>query len=117
MNATSRPRETETRWKAPNSSRQGAHQEAHLLITTGVPRSDARRARSAGRPPPSSSLACVCRLASAGGEPVRPARICASVSVDGVLVGGALSWSSPTTSSAPTAAVASASDRRLSVIA
>ena len=36
MNATSRPCATETRWKAPNSARQGTHQEAHLLITTGV---------------------------------------------------------------------------------
>ena len=37
MNATSRPRCTEACWNAPNSARQGAHHDAHLLITTGGP--------------------------------------------------------------------------------
>ena len=67
MNATWRPRVTDARWKAPNSARQGAHQEAHLLITTGSPCS-ARQARAnAPRPPRSSSLACACSAASGGG--------------------------------------------------
>ncbi len=70
-------------WKAPNSARQGPHQEAHLLITTGVPRSAARRPRSAPRPPGSSCAAEAWSEASCGGEPRRRACIVAGVRRDG----------------------------------
>src|SRR5271168_1563950 len=118
MNATSRPRETETRWKTPNSARQGSHHEAHLLITAGVSRSVARRARSAGSPPARIVLACACSAASAGGEPDRRVRICASVSVDGAGAGvESPSCSRPITSRTETSAAARAIDRRFGVIA
>ena len=83
MNATSRPRLTAARWKTPDSARHGSHHEAHLLITTGRPRSAARRARRARASPGSSSLAWACSAASGAGEPARRACICATVSPDG----------------------------------
>ena len=89
-----------------------------MLITTGIPCSAARRARSAGSPPERISLACACRLASAGGEPARRSRICASVSLDGSVAGvELLSCASPTISSTSTAAAARPIDRLLGVIA
>ncbi len=107
MNATSRPRETETRWKTPNSARHGSHHEAHLLITIGTCRAapPGARAAPAGRPE-RISLACACSAASAGGEPARRARICASVSFDGAADGEeeSPSCSRPTTSRTSTAA-------------
>ena len=52
------PRSAATRWKDGNSIRHGPHHDAHLLTTTGCPRSARRRAAKASGPPGSSSAAC-----------------------------------------------------------
>ena len=70
-NAISLPRVVETCWKSGNSARQGPHHEAHLLITTGWPRSSRMRASNAAVPPSSSWLDWSCRAASGAGAPAR----------------------------------------------
>src|ERR1700683_207620 len=120
MKATRLPCETETRWKIGNSARHGSHHEAHLLITTGTPRSASSRARRAGRPPGRSWLACACNAASGCGEPDSRARAWVSVIRAGAESCGereSPSCSSPTTRSASTANAAAAIEALLGVIA
>ena len=119
MNATCAPAATETRWKTPNSARQGAHQEAHLLITTGVP-AQRRQARAQRGQPAGEQLA---RLRVQRGQRRRGAgqarlhlRGRQRRRRDGRRRGAA-ELERPTTSRTSDGERASASDRRFGVIA